>query len=586
MNIIHSENPYYLPLISTFSTIFVISKKSCDLLKILLKYLSRSLGIFLELFLFGFIFLLLFILLNSVIDAPKFDKVYVGKRTKIAENHYVLDNNYLKKNEYGIWEMYIEGNPSERGLIYGELAKELVQRQEDIFVSQINQLVPSQFFQQFLRLFIGFFNSDLPDYVPLENQQEIYGISKSFSDKYNYIAPKYTRILNYHAAHDIGHALNDYSMVGCTSFALKGDRTEDGNLMIGRNFDFYVGDEFAEDKLLLFMKPTTGHAFVSYSWAGFTGVASGLNDQGLSVTINASKSDLPTGSKMPISLLAREILQYASTIEEALAIAKKRHTFVSETLMIGSTKDNKAILIEKSPKKTGVYDSQENTLICSNHYQSDTFKNTEVNRQNIAESDSKYRYNKVHELLGKQKTFNPTSILEVLRNQYGQNKDTLGMGNPRAINQMIVHHSVVIVPEKSLFYVSTTDFQLGEFVGYDLKKTIQQKSTSIANCLEASPFLETVNYQEFLAFKKTKKRISNYLILNQALNLKDSEIKAFISNNGESYVTYEMLGKYFMKKSNFDKAGAMFSKALTKELASHQVKKELESLLKECKEKK
>jgi len=160
------------------------------------------------------------------------------------------------------------------------------------------------------------------------------------------------------------------------------------------------------------------------------------------------------------------------------------------------------------------------------------------------------------------------------------------MGNPRAINQMIVHHSVVIVPEKSLFYVSTTDFQLGEFVGYDLKKTIQQKSTSIANCLEASPFLETVNYQEFLAFKKTKKRISNYLILNQALNLKDSEIKAFISNNGESYVTYEMLGKYFMKKSNFDKAGAMFSKALTKELASHQVKKELESLLKECKEKK
>lgn len=556
------------------------------MLKILLKYLSRSLGIFLELFLFGFIFLLFFILLNSVIDAPKFDNVFVGKRKQIAENHYVLDNNYLKKNEYGIWEMYIEGNPSERGLIYGELAKELIQRQEDIFVDQINQFVPSQFFQQFLRLFIGFFNSDLPDYIPLENQQEIYGISRSFSDKYNYIAPKYTRILNYHAAHDIGHALNDYSMVGCTSFALKGDRTENGKLMIGRNFDFYVGDEFAEDKLLLFMKPTKGHAFVSYSWAGFTGVASGLNDQGLSVTINASKSDLPTGSKMPISLLAREILQYASTIEEALVIAKKRHTFVSETLMIGSTKDNKAVLIEKSPNKTGVYDNGENTIICSNHYQSDTFKNTEVNRNNIAESDSKYRYDKVKELLGNKKTFNPNSILSILRNQYGQNMDTLGMGNPRAINQLIVHHSVVIVPEKSLFYVSTTDYQLGEFVGYDLKKTIEQKSTNIADVLDSSPFIETVNYQEFIEFKKTKKKISDYLILNKSLTLSDKEVKDFVANNGESYVTFEMLGKYYMKKGKFDQAKVMFSKALTKELASLQVKKELETLRKECSEKK
>jgi hypothetical protein len=148
----------------------VPSKKPSNLLKILLKYLSRSIGIFLELFLFGFIILLFFILLNSFIDAPKLDEVTIGERQKVAENHYVLGSNYLKKNRYGIWEMYIEGSPSERGLIYGELAKELIQSQEDIFVAQINQFVPSKFVQQFLRLFIGFFNSDLPDYVPLENQ--------------------------------------------------------------------------------------------------------------------------------------------------------------------------------------------------------------------------------------------------------------------------------------------------------------------------------------------------------------------------------------------------------------------------------
>ncbi|EPB65866.1 hypothetical protein ANCCEY_15055, partial [Ancylostoma ceylanicum] len=117
--------------------------------------------------------------------------------------------------------MYLEGEPYERGLIYGELAKELNQRQEEIFVEQINQFVPKGAFQNFLKIMMGFFTSSIPGHISLENQQEIYGISRTFSDEFDYIAPKYTRILGYHAAHDMGHALNDYSVVGCTSFALK-----------------------------------------------------------------------------------------------------------------------------------------------------------------------------------------------------------------------------------------------------------------------------------------------------------------------------------------------------------------------------
>jgi predicted choloylglycine hydrolase len=526
--------------------------------------------------------LFLYVLFKSYVTPPNVPQVSIGERTQVAENHYVIGDNYLKKNDFGIWEMYIEGEPYERGLIYGKLSKELVQRQEDIFVEQINQLVPSKFWQNILRIIIGYFNSEIPKYIPIENQQEIYGISQSFSDRYDYIAPKYMRILNYHAAHDIGHALNDYSMVGCTSFSLKGTYTVGGQMLIGRNFDFYVGDDFAKEKLVLFVSPSEGYKFVSYSWAGFTGVASGLNEQGLSVSINASKSSLPTGSKMPISLLARRILQYASTIDQAIAIAKESETFVSETLMIGSAADGKTILIEKSPDRMDVYDSFSDKLVCANHYQSDLFKLDEINLKNIENSDSKFRFQRINALIDLSGVVDVSKVVEFLRDQSDINGDTLGMGNPRAVNQLIAHHSVIIAPESRKFYISTTDFQLGKFIGYDLTEIFKTKRIVLSDTIRESEFIYSSNYTKFKEFSRMKKEITSYLLFDVQISLSEQDCNYFISQNSESYVTYELLGKYFMKKGDLAAAGKFFAVALTKKVASINDENEIKSLQEKC----
>lgn len=552
------------------------------MIKTILKYLFRLIWISTEL-LFAFIFVLFTIVLfNAQIDTPEVPAIHIGERKQVGKDHYVLGSSYLKKNEFGIWEMYLEGEPYERGVIYGKLARELVQEQEDIFVGQINNFLPNRLWRHLIKLMVGFFNSDLPENIPLENQQEIYGISLAFSDEYDYIASKYTRILNYHAAHDIGHALNDYSVVGCTSFVVKGKKSANKELLVGRNFDFYVGDDFAKNKLIIFVNPSKGYKFTSYSWAGFTGVASGMNEKGLTVTINASKSDLPTSSKMPISLLAREILQYAKNIDEAVAIAKKRNTFVSETLMVSSAADGKAVLIEKSPKKLGIYESKTDVLVCANHYQSGRFKKDMENIRNISKSDSKYRFDRMNQLLGKSHPLNPSLAASILRDQSGWNGDTLGMGNPRALNQLQAHHSVVMQPESRLYFISSSDYQLGTFLGYDLTKTFKTKHIQLVDSIPRDAFVTSDSYKKFKAFKTVKQQITAYLMFDKELNLSEKEVAAFISNNAESYVTYEQLGKYFQKKKQYKKAILAYEKALTKRVAAPQIEEELRSLIKEC----
>lgn len=521
-------------------------------------------------------------------DVPEDIKVANYERVEIAPNHFQVDNCWLKKNKYGLWEMYLEGADYERGIIYGVLAKELIEKQENHFVARINEMVPNQFYQFFLKLFVAWFNKDLGRYIPEEYQREIYGVSKSFSDKYDYIAPKYYRILNYHAAHDIGHALKDLNMVACTSFSVNKEHSADSSLLIARNFDFYMGDDFAEDKLITFMNPDSGYQYMSYSWAGLMGAVSGMNEKGISVTINAAKSDIPFGAKDPISILVREILQYASTIEEAYEIAAKRDVFVSESLLIGSAYDDKAVIIEKSPTKIDMYEPDENYLVCANHYQSDLFSNDSVNLLNIENSDSKPRYDRMMELLHENFPVSTISAAEILRDQKGLGGKDIGMGNSKALNQLIAHHGVIFKPKELKAWVSSSPYQVGDIVCYDLNKifnSTQSGNISIVDslCISADRFIFTEAYRAYESFKTMKQKLQEYIMLDIPMTFTEVEIEIFINNNPNSYVTYMVLGQYYQKLGDFEKAKPYFEISLTKEVASIDERTLIKSAIEQCK---
>src|SRR5690606_36642892 len=247
--------------------------------------------------------------IRTVLPAADYNN-RVGDRVEVAPESYALPNGLLRKNPQGIWELYVAGDPLVRGLANGVLNEELLHQQEVAFVSRIRELVPSRFEQWLLRGSLKHFNRQLANHVPTAYLAEIYGLSRSAQDTFNFIAPPYPRLLYFHAAHGIGHALQDLALVGCTSFAAWGSHTADGKLLIGPNFDFYAGDAFSKEKIIAFINPDQGYKHAMVTWPGMVGAVSGMNEKGLTVTINAGKSAIPYMAKTPISLLTREILQH------------------------------------------------------------------------------------------------------------------------------------------------------------------------------------------------------------------------------------------------------------------------------------
>jgi len=498
------------------------------------------------------------------------------KREQINDSTYFINKSWITKNKQGLYEMYIEGQSGfEMGVINGKLSKELIDKQEKIFVEQIDKYIPSKFYQHFLKYFIGWFNKDIYKQIPKSLLLEIYGESLSFSDKYNYIAPKYQRVLNFHGAHDIGHALQNMNLVACTGFSAWNDMSADSSLIVGRNFDFYINDAFAQDKIVCFYKPPTGYNFVFITWGGFLGCVSGMNSAGLTVTINAAKSKIPYSSATPVSIIAREILQNAKNINQAYKIAKKYKSFVSESFLISSVNDNKTVVIEKSPDTLDIYKTNENYIIVTNHFQGDAFKNTKLTKDNIRDNASFYRYVRVKELIKKYKKLSPQIVAKILRDKKGLLNKNIGLGNEKTINQLIAHHSVIFKPKQQIIWVSTNPYQLGEYVSYDLNKIFNDnKNPKNSNIIaEESLNIAADNFKNSLDFKKYKLFRKIYFffkdVINNKLsvNISNKFIDNFIKLNPDYYLTYSIVGDIYKYKNDKDKAVKNYKTALTKEIA-------------------
>lgn len=541
---------------------------------------KKLIGCALALLLLPFVILFIicfFLYMSADMKTPEHD-VVCSDSVVVADGVRHYGGNWMRKSDDGLFEMYVHGAPFDLGMAIGKLAEPEIYYQEKVFVDQIHRIIPSDSYLKFLRNFIAIFNRNLGENVPAEFREEIFGISQSCTHDYDAIGSPYERQLNYHSAHDLGHAMQDYMLVGCSSFAVWNDYSADSSLLIGRNFDFYMGDDFARNKLVSFVRPDSGYCFAAVGWPAMIGVLSGMNEKGLTVTINAAKSDMPTSSATPISILARTILQYAANIEQAYDIASRYHTFVSESILIGSAADGCAAVIEKSPEKMALFSVpvSDGHIVCTNHYQSGLYKDDPHNVENIETSDSPVRFNRIKKLVAEKKPLDVDAVASVLRDSLNVDGSPVGLSNEMAVNQFIAHHSVVFKPEKLLLWVSTSPWQSGKYVCYDLNKVFARgfNPDGGVSCpsleIKADSFVTTPSFAGLLQFKSIVPALRRH-IHDKTVMSQDS-LDLLLAVNPHYYYSYELLGDYYKSIGNDSLAKAMWQNALTLALPKKQHK--------------
>jgi hypothetical protein len=373
--------------------------------------------------------------------------------------------------EHGVFVLATRGAPYESGFAAATLADPLRQRLEVELFDAYTANVPWAWARWLISRGSAVAGSGLDAQLLDEHRIELRGDIDAAPERYAFAGPSYTRKVYYHAIHDIGQALVDTPLLGCTGFVAGPQTTPDGHWRIGRAFDFDGGVAFDRDKVIRFHQPDDGMPYLSVAFAGIVGAVSGVNEAGIGVVINASGSADPPRPGTPMTLIVREILQHARTLDEAAAVLEARTGFVSENVLVVDADANRAALFEVSPARVARLEvpADRGWLAFSNHFRTEAFADDPVNEDRIRELTTVPRLQRAEELVARHAgSIDMGTGAAILSDRMGPGDQPLPRGHRHALNADIATHGVVIDATDRSLWVSVYPNLSGGWVSLSL----------------------------------------------------------------------------------------------------------------------
>jgi hypothetical protein len=507
------------------------------------------------------------------------DVSIMQQKPQVRDGRMWLGQSWVGTRE-GLLVARLKGAPFDIGYASGVLLTDKIHTLENEFLDMVHGYVPQEWKLKILKSYVIFRNRNLSDYVSLDYRLQMYGATLGCPDIHPELGNYYNRVLNYHAAHDISYMMIDNPLVsraGCTSFGARGSMTESGHLITGRNFDWEAAEVFSRDRVVILCEPDGGIPFISLAWASMAGVVSGMNRAGISVTINGAPSSLPGETATPVAMVARDVLQKAHNLDEALKIVREAKVFVSTLWLLGSRVDGKFVVVERTPDATNIREAEGDSIVCGNHFQTAGMKDDGRNLGYLEEATSTARYTRMTELLQKEKgQINPARAVEMLRDRKLPSDKFVGNGHRSALNALIATHSVVMDLTDGIFWAASPPNQLGKFVAFDVNDFDRELPD---RAISADPMLET---GEFDRARQAQKSLGEGY---RALKSKNAEVALSAAEKAESlnpgfYQNATLQGRALLALGRNAEAIKAFEAAQGEQPAFRSERRELETLVK------
>jgi hypothetical protein len=492
-----------------------------------------------------------------------------------------LGHSWVGRRE-GLLVISLKGTPFEMGYANGVLLQPQIHTLENEFIQMVHGYVPHDWAVSVLKSYIIYRNRSLTDYVPLDFRLQILGATLGCPDVHPELGAYYNRVLNYHAAHDISYMLIDNPLTtraGCTSFGAWGKATENGHLLTGRNFDWEAAEVFSRDRVVVMCEPEAGVPFISLSWAGMAGVVSGMNRAGVSVTLNGAPSSLPRDTATPVAFVAKDILQRAHNLSEALEILRQAKVFVSTLWLLGSRADGRFIVVERTPDATHVREPESDWIVCANHFQTPALREDPHNQKYILEATSSSRQARLTELLEQSRgALNATRTADILRDRDLPGGVFAGNGHRGALNALIATHATVMDLTSGIFWAASPPNQLGKFVAFDVSDFSHELPE------QTVPPDAMVESGEFERARQAQKALSEG---HHALHEKRREAALVLADKAEVlnpgfYQIAVLRGRALLALGKSEEAAVAFTNALLAHPAFLKEKQELDKLLQQA----
>lgn len=468
------------------------------------------------------------------------------------------------------------------GYASGVLLQEPIHTLEDEFLQMIHGYVPEDWKLSLIKSYVIYRNRHLTEHVPADYRMEIFGGTVGCPDLHPELGPYYNRLLNYHAAHDVSYLLIDNPLItraGCTAFGAWGKSTTNGHLITGRNFDWEAAEVFSRDRVVILREPDGAIPSISLAWAGMVGVVSGMNRAGISITVNGAPSRLPGNTATPVALVARDVLDHAHDLREALERLRAARVFVSTLCLLGSRADGKFVVVEKTPDSTEVREAEEDSILCANHFQTTGLKDDDRNREYIGESTSASRAQRMAELMQEAHgTLNAPRAVEILRDRNLPGGAFAGNGHRATLNAFIATHATVMDLTEGIFWAASPPNQLGRFVAFDVHDFDHELPE---RTVVADPVLASGEYEN------TRKAQLSLRTGQQALDAGEASSALASATQAEMlnpvfYQNATLQGRALLTLGRKDEAIQALKTALRGQPAFSSERQQLEALLKQA----